>query len=53
MAGTFHGSEPLISWLVTRRLPLALSLKHAVPSGSDGVGWPDSSSVTPDLATIS
>jgi hypothetical protein len=26
--------------------------KLAVPSGSDGVGSPDSSSVTPDWATI-
>ena len=53
MRGTGYGSAPLFSWLFTSTLPLPpLRTNAAVPSGSDGVGSPVSSVVTPDCATI-
>src|SRR5215211_5398921 len=46
--GTGYGSLPPTSWLTTSTLPLPpRRTKQAVPSGSDCVGSPDSSRVTP------
>src|SRR3954468_3587825 len=51
-AGTRYGSLPPTSWLTISTLPLPpWRTKLAVPSGSDGVGSPESSLVTPDSAT--
>jgi hypothetical protein len=51
--GTGNGSLPETSWLLMRTSPFPpVRTKLAVPSGSDGVGSPVSSFVTPVCATI-